>query len=97
VPWKLYFLGEIWEMLGKIFLLTLFDFDWWVTSKWINRSSPIQLLITWIISTRIDVPWMPDLFKTQFAIAVVISIAFPLGASKYHNFLEGAITIFMNY
>jgi hypothetical protein len=66
VPWKFYFLGEIWEMLGKIFLLTLFDFDW------------------------IDVPWMPDLFKTQFAIAVVISVAFPLGASKYHNFLEGA-------
>jgi hypothetical protein len=67
VPWKFYFLGEIWEMLGKIFLLTLFDFDW------------------------IDVPWMPDLFKTQFVIAVLISIAFPLGASKYHNFLEGLL------
>jgi hypothetical protein len=57
-------------MLGKIFLLTLFDFDW------------------------IDVPWMPDLFKTQFSIAVVISIAFPLGASKYHNFLEGSSVLY---
>jgi hypothetical protein len=64
VPWKLYFLGEIWEVMGKVFMLTLFDFDW------------------------LDVPWLPDLFKTQFTCACIIAVAFPLGARKYHAFLE---------
>ena len=35
-----------------------------------------------------NLPWVPDLFRSQFAIAVVVLIAFPFGAVKYHRFLK---------